>query len=621
MTQLQAGVDFGDYRVLSLLGEGGMGRVWLVENRQLHRREALKLVTAAGGDGGFAQRFENEARTAASLDHPSIVTVYAYGITDTTPWFTMTYLAGDDLAGVGALPVGEVAEVISRAAGALDYAHSRGVVHRDVKPANIMVERDAHGRPERVVLLDFGIARLLDGARMTGTNNFIGTLSYAAPEVLDSGTSGPASDQYSLACAAYELLTGHPPFERATTGALITAHLTASPPPVTGAPGPVDAVLGRALAKQPGQRYASCGEFAAALVEALRRSVADPGATMAIPRGSGPTAMAPAPVYSAPAHVVAPYPGPIQSGPTHVVAPHPGPTQSGPTYAVPHPGASHGTTAIQQDAYGGGYGSAPQYPSDQYPSPQYAQPAVPDGGRRGNGMVVAALVAVVVLLIGGIAFVVTRGGSDDANPREAADSGAGQPADPARLTSMLLPASSLPYGFADEYTNKLEYISRQASRFGGTTFTPSSCGPIRFWLDVDPPNVELRTAYSSSTSEWLYVGVSTEGRTVDEVRDDYPAECRDIVVERRDSDGTLARSRSIFNDLPTPSTRADDALVMSYDSTDLTREAPRGFGIVGFADVNGYRVIVELIGPPAQVSTAQFDEIFADAVDWAAQNS
>jgi len=282
--------EFAGYRILRPLGAGGMGQVWLAEHIVLGRLEALKVVSVHAGDSQFAERFTNEARTAASLDHPGIVTVYAYGITEGTPWFTMSYLDGEDLDGCGQLPPAEVATIVERIADALDYAHARGVIHRDIKPANVIVQRTPGGDLSRVTVLDFGIARLLDGTALTATNAFIGTLAYAPPETLTGQRAMPPSDQYSLACTAFHLLAGQPPFSGDNPGALMMKHINGPVPRLSDtAPwlAPMDAVLARGMAKFPADRFATAGQFAAALRAAVP--------ACAQPAAPPPSAPAPAP--------------------------------------------------------------------------------------------------------------------------------------------------------------------------------------------------------------------------------------------------------------------------------------------------------------------------------------
>uniref|UniRef100_UPI003D9301EB bifunctional serine/threonine-protein kinase/ABC transporter substrate-binding protein n=1 Tax=Gordonia sp. B7-2 TaxID=3420932 RepID=UPI003D9301EB len=263
---LETGRIFAGYRVVRPIGQGGMGQVYLVEHPHLGRLEALKLIAVDHGDPQFEERFTREARTAAALKHPGIVTIYHYGVEQGMPWFTMDYVDGTDLASTQRLTRDEVGVVVSHSADALDYAHRHGVVHRDVKPANIMVTRDdATGSLERVVLLDFGIARLMSGARLTATSAFIGTFRYAAPEVLDGTSATDRADQYSLASTTFELLTGRAPFTAEHPAGLIAAQLSKppmSPSEVSPELAPIDPCVQRALARNPAARYASCSDFA-----------------------------------------------------------------------------------------------------------------------------------------------------------------------------------------------------------------------------------------------------------------------------------------------------------------------------------------------------------------------
>ncbi len=374
------------YRVISRLGTGGMGTVYLVENPQLRRREALKVISIAETvDEEFVRRFSREAQTAASLDHPNIVTIYHYGVTDDDPWFTMAYLDGRDLRSSSFRP-DEILTVVDRVADALDYAHAHGVVHRDIKPGNILVTRRAMDDAlDRVVVLDFGIAKLATATTLTAPSSFVGTLVYAAPEILDGKPAGPASDQYALACTAYELLSGATPFEADTQTRHIVAKLT-SPPERISRYRPdlaaLDPVFDRALARGPLDRYPTCTDFALDLRRALAAAGTDTAATQIVPPPAGPKTLPPPPQR--------PYNGPqtprFSPGPPpetqHLSAPGftpPLPAHSAPTRAAP-PGRRRrrlliagvigviallavGSTVVlltRGDDHGGAGGSAPQ---------------------------------------------------------------------------------------------------------------------------------------------------------------------------------------------------------------------------------------------------------------------
>ncbi|MFT3662737.1 MAG: serine/threonine-protein kinase [Gordonia sp. (in: high G+C Gram-positive bacteria)] len=373
MAMPQPGGTFAGYEVLSLLGRGGMGSVYLVTNPNLDRREALKVLSV-DSSGDFAARFSAEARTMAKLDHPGIVTVYHHGIAEAMPWFTMQYLEGSDLDRAGPLPYRDVLAIVDQAAAALDYAHTRGVVHRDIKPANILVRRDAaNDDVDRVTILDFGIARLAGATSMTAAGSFVGTLSYAAPESVDGRRDIPAADQYSLACTAYTLLTGRPPFQGLTTAALMHAQLSEPPPPISRfAPSlsGLDPVFARALAKNPNGRYPSCRAFATALA-----SGGDPHTrkqTLVAP----PTSVSAA---SAPPQ----RPVPHQVTPSHPAAPNP---------AAPRPAA-----------HSGAFGQASHHPVHQAPTHHLGQSQpypMPYPAPKARSSTTTTVLAVIAILIG-----------------------------------------------------------------------------------------------------------------------------------------------------------------------------------------------------------------------------
>ncbi|WP_228822592.1 serine/threonine-protein kinase [Nocardia cyriacigeorgica] len=257
-----------------------MGSVYLAKHPRLPRRTALKLLNPdLFDDKETRARFEREADLAAQLDHPNIVTVYDRGAEDGQLWISMQYIDGVDAASLdpNTLPVLRAVQIIADTAQALDFAHSMGVLHRDVKPANILLST-AHTGPERVYLTDFGIARLRDdGGHLTQTGSFTATIAYASPEQLTGAPLDHRTDQYSLACSLYWLLTGTAPFSAPHPVAVIQGHLQHQPPALSsvrhGLPIALDAVLARGLAKRPGERYGSCAEFADAVRAALSGAV------------------------------------------------------------------------------------------------------------------------------------------------------------------------------------------------------------------------------------------------------------------------------------------------------------------------------------------------------------
>ncbi|MGY1811918.1 protein kinase domain-containing protein [Blastococcus sp. SYSU D00820] len=289
---LPVGATVAGYTVLRLLGQGGMGAVYLVQHPSLPRRDVLKLLHGAmAASPSFRARFQHEARLAAGLDHPNIVQVYDQGAEGPDLWIRMQYVDGSDAAAAvaqGPLEPLRALHVVRSVAAALDHAHARGLLHRDVKPANILLAPGhAPGEPERVLLTDFGIAKALDeDVALTGTGQSFLSPAYAAPERFGSGPVDARVDVYALGCVLYELLTGSVPFPRTSLLASVTAHLGEPPPDPRalrpGLPAGVTDVVATAMAKEPGDRYASCGVLAEALTTALRPllpSAEDPGRT------------------------------------------------------------------------------------------------------------------------------------------------------------------------------------------------------------------------------------------------------------------------------------------------------------------------------------------------------
>lgn len=280
-----AGAVIAGYRVERVLGTGGMGAVYLVANPELPRRDALKVLSAElSHDANFRARFMREADVASQLDHPNIVSIYRRGQTpEGQLWIAMQFIDGvnaDEALRAGPMNPYRAVHIVGEVGKALDYGHRRGVIHRDVKPANVLLSSPVDGA-ERVLLADFGIARALDDVGLTGTGGVMATVSYAAPEVISGGRVGGRADLYSLGCTLFRLLTGRSPFEGAgAQAAVMMAHLQAPPPRASAAapwvPPALDAVLIKALAKDPAQRYSSGAELAAAARAALE-SAAGPG--------------------------------------------------------------------------------------------------------------------------------------------------------------------------------------------------------------------------------------------------------------------------------------------------------------------------------------------------------
>ncbi|MHC1563386.1 serine/threonine-protein kinase [Actinomycetospora sp. C-140] len=282
--------QFGPYRLERLLGRGGMGEVFEAVDTRKNRRVAVKRLlplSALGDDPTFATRFRRESEMAATLQEPHVIPVHDYGEIDGRLFLEMRLVGGDDLAALlrrsGGLPPAAAVDVVSQVADALDAAHRAGLVHRDVKPSNVLLTAsptEALDGRTFAYLVDFGIARLRDGTALTSTGLAPGTVAYMAPERFTaSGTWDQRVDVYALGCVLHEALVGAPPFPAGDAAALLHAHLNVTPTPPSHrarVPPGLDAVVARALAKDPAERHASAGELAREARAALRAPAPPP---------------------------------------------------------------------------------------------------------------------------------------------------------------------------------------------------------------------------------------------------------------------------------------------------------------------------------------------------------
>jgi outer membrane protein assembly factor BamB len=316
-----------------------MAMVFLARDRRLHRWVALKMLPPAlTWDESVRQRFIQESQAAAAVDDPHIIPVYDAGEVHGVLFIAMRYVAGGDvrdlLAREHQIPPARVVSIVSAVASALDAAHAAGLVHRDVKPANILLDTRP-GRADHVYLSDFGLSKGAFAAPPVHTRSgqFVGTPDYTAPEQIHGHPVTGQTDQYGLACTAFELLSGEPVYPRGLGVAIIHAHLSETPPALSsrrpGLPVAADAVLARALAKAPAERYASCEEFASALRQALglpaaesvppaaavAAALATPAATPASPVPASPAPASPAGIIPAPAAPIGSTPVPVTAAP------------------------------------------------------------------------------------------------------------------------------------------------------------------------------------------------------------------------------------------------------------------------------------------------------------------
>ena len=266
------GTRFGRYRLIELLGRGGMGEVWRAFDTVTERVVALKVLpTEYADDAVYQERFRWEARSAAGLDEPHVVPIYDFGEIDGRLFVTMRLIKGRDLNGIlsgGPIDAERAVRIIDQVASALHEAHKVDLVHRDVKPSNILVTDD-----DFAYLIDFGIARTARQSGLTSTATVIGTWAYMAPERLTTGQTDARADIYSLACVLYECLTGSQPFSGDSLEQQVGGHIALPPPRISdrhaNVPAQLDAVIAKGMAKNPDDRYASTREMAQAARAAI----------------------------------------------------------------------------------------------------------------------------------------------------------------------------------------------------------------------------------------------------------------------------------------------------------------------------------------------------------------
>jgi serine/threonine-protein kinase len=307
LAEFPPGAKIGGYRLEGRIGAGGMATVFRARDETLDRTVALKLLTPLlTADAGFRERFIRESRAASVVDHPNIIPIYGAGEDAGVLYLAMRYVSGGDLHSVvereGPLPPERVVTLISPVASALDAAHRAGIVHRDVKPANVLVDVSP-GRPDHPYLSDFGLAKRDTTTTLTSAGEFIGTAGFAAPEQIDGRPAQARSDQYGLACVVFTLLTRRLPFRSSSPEAVLWAQMSQPPPRVTPTrpelPGALDEVVARALAKNPADRFPDCTTF----IDTLERVLAGRP-----PAGGTASPAPPVPVGADPGHPSFPLP-------------------------------------------------------------------------------------------------------------------------------------------------------------------------------------------------------------------------------------------------------------------------------------------------------------------------
>jgi serine/threonine protein kinase len=294
------GTDVAGYGVESVLGSGAMGVVYVARQRSPERRVALKLITPAfANDDVFRRRFLREATAAAAIEHPHILPVYAAGESNGTLFMAMRLIDGRDLReilrGSSGLPLDRIERIVGQVGGALDAAHARGLIHRDVKPGNVLVTEQPDAEDvDFCYLMDFGVSTWTasSAATITATGQMVGTANYMAPEQIEGAGVDGRTDLYSLGCVLYECLAGRPPFSGRSAPAILYGHLHEQAPLPssirTDLPSGVDAVIDRALRKAPDERYSSCRELSLELRAALAGSTATMPTVKTVAAPSGP---------------------------------------------------------------------------------------------------------------------------------------------------------------------------------------------------------------------------------------------------------------------------------------------------------------------------------------------
>jgi serine/threonine-protein kinase len=404
----------GRYRLEERIAGGGMGDVWRGTDEVLGRTVAVKiLLPALLDEPGFAERFRGEARTMATINHPGVVDVYDYGSDQQLAFLVMEYVEGDalsrTLSRVGRLTPARTMALVAQAADALQAAHANGIVHRDVKPGNLLVRPNG-----TLVLTDFGIARSALVGQLTQAGAVLGTASYISPEQASGSTASPASDVYALGVVAYQCLSGHRPFDGPNPVDIAMQHVRETPRPLPGdIPPAVRAIVDRAMAKDPAARWPS----AAALAAVARQASASLTTTahQPVPADHSHAGMPHGPYPGAPSS--APPARPVSGRPvsSRPVSGHPASGQARPPYPpVPRPvssGGARGAASVPQPPPQGYPRPAPPqvrpqpqapYPQTSHPQPQPSVARPESSGGRQVLVVLAVVLALLVLLCAGV---------------------------------------------------------------------------------------------------------------------------------------------------------------------------------------------------------------------------
>jgi hypothetical protein len=411
------GSQLGNYMIESAIGRGGMSTVYRAVHNRLGTPVAVKVLSPElSEDDAFRERFLREAKMAAGIDHPNVIPIHDTGLSGDSLYIVMRYVSGGDLKTQlvtrGRLDLDQAIDILGPVARALDAAHAHGLVHRDVKPANILLQKSSNGEIEHVYLSDFGVMKHTTSiSGLTKTGAMVGTIDYMAPEQIESGEVSPRTDVYALGCLFYHCLTGRVPHHRESEAAVLWAHMKGEFEPASSVrpdiPPGVDAAIGRALAKDPAHRYATCNEF----IQACRTAAQRPPETRPPDQSIlGPAALAGATVAEPPD-----------------TPPHPPPSwQSAGTAGGGTAGGTGGGGAGGGGAgAAGGRGDFAGPPATPVPPAPVAQRPNSNGHNRGGRRLLAGrawIAGVLVLVVGGIvAAIALSGGGDSGSSTQAGD--------------------------------------------------------------------------------------------------------------------------------------------------------------------------------------------------------
>ncbi|ORJ63874.1 serine/threonine-protein kinase [Mycobacterium simiae] len=483
----RVGSMFGPYHLKRLLGRGGMGEVYEAEHTIKEWTVAVKVMAAEfSKDPVFRERMRREARTAGRLQEPHVVPIHDYGEIDGQMFMEMHLIEGIDLDDMlkrfGPLTAPRAVAIITQIASALDAAHAAGVMHRDIKPPNILITRD-----DFAYLVDFGIASATTDEKLTQLGTAVGTWKYMAPERFSNGEVTYRADIYALACVLYECLTGTPPYRASTAGELVRAHTSDAIPRASdarsGIPKAFDAVIARGMAKKPEDRYASAGDLALAAHEALSTPDQDHAdnilrrsreATLAAGTAVDPPPTAPAtaqPQINTP-QPPRPGPGPVPPAPQHAPSPRPWAPDSGP---VPTPGQHASAPQYYQGGARNWTGTPPGGPTHWGP----ARPA-PTPKRNPWPIVVGVCALVMVLVLAAVGIYIATQHEDNPAPQPTASSTTAPPqTTTSQTTTRLSTPTSTPAGDLES-----QLLSIVPPGYPSGVCTPATPKPNSVWSEA-----------------------------------------------------------------------------------------------------------------------------------------